>query len=123
MSFSFDPVFVLVWVGIVVSVVLPTLGTLWAIWKKGDTFRTKLDHSVPIVWNAVQQALRKAGGKLPNGQEPLDFAMGLIKNFVKLTPAQEQMARIALRAYHESQGAPDPLPAKKDTGSALTANH
>jgi hypothetical protein len=111
-----------VWIAISVTVIPGAAFSLWAIWRGKEEFRKKMDNSVPIVWNAVQQIIRKAGGQLPEGKKPIDLAIDLLKRFVKLTPKQEAAARIALQAYHESQGHPDAKPGVKDLGSALSEN-
>lgn len=108
MSVSLDPATLFQWVSIIFMFGFSVIGSLWAVWKKNETFQQKLNEAIPIVWNAVQQALRKNNNVLPGGKTPLEFALDLLQKFVKLTPAQIEMAKIAIAAYHEAQGAPEP---------------
>lgn len=105
---QFDVKTILDWVELVVAVGIPVALALWGIWKKDQSVDKKIAESVPLVWGAVQQALRKGDGKLPGGKQPLAYALEMLSGFVKMNDKQKQMAEVALRAYHEAQGAPDP---------------
>lgn len=105
---SLDPAMLFAWLKIILVVGIPVAMALWGVWKKNESIEAKIKDSAPIIWNVVQQELRKNGGKLPNGQSPLDYALGLFGKIVPLSASQKALAEMALKAYHESQGAPDP---------------
>ena len=105
---SFDPVLVFAWLKVIVAVGFPVALALWGIWRKNETIEEKIKESAPMIWNVVQQELRKNGGTLPNGLTPLAFALSLFEKIVPLSASQKALAEMALKAFHESQGAPDP---------------
>lgn len=107
MEMQIDPKIIFEWMQVIISVGIPLAAGLWGVWMKKTSIDKKINESVPVIWGAVQQALRKNGGKLPGGKVPLAYGMELLSSVVKLSPQQRTMAELALQAYHESQGAPD----------------
>lgn len=107
MEMQIDPKMIFEWMQAIIAVGIPLAAALWGVWMKKASVDKKVAESVPIVWGAVQQALRRNGGKLPGGKVPLAYAMELLTSVVKLNPKQRAMAELALQAYHEAQGAPD----------------
>jgi len=87
---------------------IPLVQALAHVLSKKESAWEKVREAVPLVWQAVQQELRKNGNVLPNGKTPLEFALELLEDVLHLTPQQRSWAELALKAYHESQGAPEP---------------
>jgi hypothetical protein len=105
---QFDPMMIFMWLKVILAIGLPIATGLWAIWKKKEGVDVKIKESAPLIWGTVQQELRRNGGKLPGGKTPLALALELFEKIVPMTARQRSLAEVALKAYHETMGAPEP---------------
>ncbi len=97
------------WVWLAIELGIPVAGTIWAVWFSKKTMREKINDTAPIIWNVVQQALRKGGGKLANGKSPIDYGLELFEHYVPINSQTKAWIIMALKAVHEEKGAPDPV--------------
>lgn len=106
-SIALDPSALGAWADLIFKIGLPVLGIVWAVINKRKSVAQALDDLIPVVWNVVQQELRKNDGKLPNGKSPLEYAVELIQQSpVKVSKKSLPLVEMKLKAYHEKMGAP-----------------